>query len=142
MEDNHIHKAPHFSGPDLVAQARIYAIQAHSRINHRRKYSLEPYDVHLKDVADIISSSTDDEEMIAAAWLHDVVEDTPATFFEIEQKFGSAVAQLVAEVTDISTSAHGNRATRKAIDRAHLSNASWRGKTIKLADLIDSYNFV
>ena len=35
---------------DLISRARIYAIEAHSRINHRRKYSLEPYDVHLKDV--------------------------------------------------------------------------------------------
>lgn len=138
MKDNTTRKTPLLSGPDLIAKARTYAIQAHSRINHRRKYSLEPYDVHLKDVADILSSATDDAEMIAAAWLHDVVEDTPATFFEIEQQFGPEVAQLVAEVTDISTSAHGNRATRKAIDRAHLSNASWRGKTIKLADLIDN----
>ena len=122
----------------LVARAKIYAIEAHSRINHRRKYSLEPYDVHLKDVADIVSGVTDDEEIIAAAWLHDVVEDTPATFLNLEQEFGSSVAQLVAEVTDVSMPANGNRATRKALDRAHLANASWRGKTIKLADLIDN----
>jgi len=122
----------------LVLRARDFAIKAHSRINHRRKYSNEPYDVHLKDVADIIKTVTDDQELIAAAWLHDIVEDTPATFLELEQKFGPAIAQLVAEVTDVSSPGNGNRATRKAIDRAHLARASVRGKTIKLADLIDN----
>ena len=123
---------------DLVSRARLYAIEAHSRINHRRKYSLEPYDVHLKDVADIVSTVTEDVEIIAAAWLHDVVEDTPATFLDLEKEFGPQVAQLVSEVTDVSSPANGNRATRKALDRAHLAKASWRGKTIKLSDLIDN----
>jgi len=123
---------------NLAARARIYAIEAHSRINHRRKYSFEPYDVHLKDVAEIVSAVTDDEEIIAAAWLHDVVEDTPATFVNLEQEFGPSVAQLVSEVTDVSSPANGNRATRKALDRAHLAKASWRGKTVKLADLTDN----
>lgn len=123
---------------DLVSRAKVYAVEAHSRINHRRKYSLEPYDVHLKDVADIVSTVTDDEEIIAAAWLHDVVEDTPATFLDLEKEFGHQVAQLVSEVTDVSSPVNGNRATRKALDRAHLAKASWRGKTIKLSDLIDN----
>lgn len=123
---------------DFLSRARVYAIEAHNRINHRRKYSLEPYDVHLKDVVEILLTVTDDEEIIAAAWLHDIVEDTPATFLDLEKEFGPQVAQLVSEVTDVSVPANGNRATRKALDRAHLAKASWRGKTIKLADLIDN----
>ncbi len=123
---------------NLVARARTYAIQAHSRINHRRKYSLEPYATHLKDVADIVASVSDDAETIAAAWLHDIVEDTPATFLDLEQEFSPTLAQLVSEVTDVSRPVDGNRATRKALDRAHLAKASERGKTVKLADLIDN----
>lgn len=123
---------------DLVRKARRYATEAHSRINHRRKYSLEPYDVHLKDVADIVASVTDDAEMIAAAWLHDVVEDTPASFIDVEREFGHALAELVGELTDVSRPSDGNRATRKAIDRARLAGVSRRAKTIKLADLIDN----
>jgi HD domain len=123
---------------DLTSQARRYATEAHSRINHRRKYSLVPYDVHLKNVADIVASVTDDQEMIAAAWLHDVVEDTPASFLDLEKEFGMGVADMVSEVTDVSRSSDGNRATRKALDRAHLACASRRGKTLKLADLIDN----
>ncbi len=123
---------------DLVSRARSYATEAHSRINHRRKYSLELYDIHLKNVAEIVASVTSDPEMIAAAWLHDVVEDTPASFFDIEKEFGVNIAELVGEVTDVSRPSDGNRATRKTIDRTHLSGVTIRGKTIKLADLIDN----
>ncbi len=123
---------------DVVGRARRYAIEAHSRINHRRKYSSEPYDVHLRNVAEIVASVTDDQEMIAAAWLHDVVEDTPASFLDIEKEMGLGVADLVGELTDVSRSSDGNRATRKSLDRAHLACASTRGKTIKIADLIDN----
>ena len=123
---------------DLVVRARRYATEAHSRINHRRKYTSEPYDVHLKNVANIVASVTEDPEMIAAAWLHDIVEDTPASFLDLEQEFGLQVAELVGELTDVSRPSDGNRATRKSIDRAHLAGASARGKTIKLGDLLDN----
>jgi len=123
---------------DLVARARDYAVNAHRRIDHRRKYNKQPYAVHLKAVAELVASVTDDEEMIAAAWLHDTVEDTPATFGDIETAFGPAVSRLVRELTDVSKPGDGNRAVRKGIDRAHLAGASSRAKTIKLADLIDN----
>jgi (p)ppGpp synthase/HD superfamily hydrolase len=69
--------------------------------------------------------------------LHDVIEDTDRTYEDIRDAgFGFPVADLVREVSDISTSADGNRAVRKAIDRDHLAKASPGGQTIKLADLI------
>ena len=124
--------------PDLVDRARIYATEAHQRINHRRKYNNEPYHVHLSAVAKLVASVTYDKELIAAAWLHDTVEDTQATLEDIEETFGMPVAELVEELTDISRPGDGNRATRKRIDRLHLSQASKRAKTVKLADLIDN----
>ena len=124
--------------PDLVDRARFYATEAHQRINHRRKYNNEPYHVHLSAVAKLVASVTDDKEVIAAAWLHDTVEDTQATLEDIEETFGMPVAELVEELTDISRPGDGNRATRKRIDRLHLSQASKRAKTVKLADLIDN----
>ncbi|MET0068063.1 MAG: HD domain-containing protein [Candidatus Thiodiazotropha sp.] len=123
---------------DLIARAIQYATQAHARIDQRRKYSNQPYDVHLKAVARLVGEVVDDDEMIAAAWLHDTVEDTPATVEDIEQEFGPDVAQLVSELTDISRPGDGNRATRKRIDRNHIARSSVRAKTIKLADLIDN----
>ena len=80
---------------DLVPRAMQFAIQAHERIDQRRKYSNQPYDTHLKAVADMVASVSGDLEMLAAAWLHDVVEDTAATIEDVRQEFGNGVAQLV-----------------------------------------------
>ncbi len=123
---------------NLVAKARTFATQAHQRIDHRRKYSKQPYDVHLRSVAELVAGVGADAEMLAAAWLHDIVEDTPVTLEEVEREFGPAVAGLVKELTDVSRPGDGNRIARKAIDRAHLAVASPRAKTIKLADLCDN----
>ncbi len=126
------------SAADLVERARLYATSAHQRIDQRRKYSKQPYHVHLEAVARLVASVSDDAEMIAAAWLHDTVEDTPATLDDIETQFGMPVAELVEELTDVSKPGDGNRARRKAIDRQHSAQASPRAKTVKLADLIDN----
>ncbi len=122
----------------LVEKAKQFATIAHKRINQLRKYNNQPYTVHLSSVANIVASVTDDEEMIAAAWLHDVVEDTPATLYDVEKEFGTGVAELVENLTDISKPGDGNRLTRKSIDKKHIAHASQRAKTIKLADLIDN----
>lgn len=123
---------------DLVGRARDYATKAHQRIDHRRKYSHQPYQVHLQAVAELVTGVSDDPEVIAAAWLHDTVEDTPATLEDIENQFGRPVAELVEELTDVSKPSDGNRAKRKAIDLSYLALASPRAKTVKLADLIDN----
>jgi hypothetical protein len=123
---------------DLVHRAQDFATNAHKRIDHRRKYTKQVYTVHLASVARIVASVTDDQEMIAAAWLHDVVEDTPATLYDIETSFGFGVAELVENLTDISKPSDGNRQQRKEIDRRHIAEASSRAKTVKLADLIDN----
>jgi hypothetical protein len=123
---------------DLVHRAREFAVGQHTLIGHRRKYTKLPYSEHLKNVAHLVASVTDDEEMIAAAWLHDVVEDTTATLEDVEGAFGKGVAGLVEWLTDVSRPGDGNRVARKAIDRAHLARADRRAKTIKLADLIDN----
>jgi (p)ppGpp synthase/HD superfamily hydrolase len=74
--------------------------------------------------------------MIAAAWLHDTVEDTGVTSELIRAEFGDEVATLVGWLTDVSRPDHGNRAARKAVDRAHTAAAPAQAQTIKLADLI------
>lgn len=130
--------------PDLVNRASEFAKNAHDSIEHRRKYVDAPYHVHLQRVADIVASVTDDAESIAAAWLHDVIEDVAPKNNQydaesISRLFGERVLKLVLEVSDISKPSDGNRAARKAIDRAHYANASPAGKTIKLADLIDNF---
>jgi hypothetical protein len=123
---------------DLISRAKAYATLEHKRIDQRRKYSNQPYQVHLEAVASIVATVSDDEEMIAAAWLHDVVEDTPATLGDLQKEFGDSTAKLVEHLTDISRPSDGNRVKRKEIDRLHIAQGSERAKTIKLADLIDN----
>jgi hypothetical protein len=122
----------------LVVRARSFASQAHRHIDHRRKYSNQPYEVHLKGVAELVRSVTDDAEVQAAAWLHDLVEDTALTIGDVRREFGERVALLVSDLTDVSRPGDGNRAIRRAIDRQHLKAATPDAKTIKLADLMDN----
>lgn len=121
---------------DLVTKAREFATQAHA--GQKRKYSGQPYIVHPIAVAELVATVTEDQEVIAAALLHDTVEDTPVTIDEIEACFGPRVAALVSDLTDVSRKEDGNRAARRAIDRAHTALASPDAKTIKLCDLIDN----
>ncbi|MFZ4478271.1 MAG: HD domain-containing protein [Rhodoferax sp.] len=123
---------------DLVTRASAFATQAHRHIDHRRKYSKQPYEVHLKGVVHEVGSVTDDPEVCAAAWLHDLVEDTEVTLGDIRREFGERVAALVSDLTDVSRPGDGNRVARKAIDRRHLQAATPAAKTIKLADLMDN----
>ena len=127
------------SGMDIVRKAQVYAMAAHAAIGQKRKYTGEPYIVHPAEVASIVASvpgSTPD--MVAAAWLHDVVEDTGCTFTDIHMAFGIDIATLVGWLTDVSKPEDGNRAVRKAIDRAHTAEAPAEAQTIKLADFISN----
>ncbi len=126
-----------FQKYQMIEQAATFARRAHESVNQKRKYSGEPYFVHCAEVADLlIEHAAAPCEVVAAALLHDVVEDTPVTNEQIRELFGDWVADLVSEVTDVSKPGDGNRATRKAIDRQHLAKASYWGATIKYADLI------
>lgn len=118
----------------LYDRAFEFAARAHA--GQVRKYSKEPYIVHPVAVAHIVAGITNDEVMIAAALLHDVVEDTPVTLVEIEANFGERVARLVEGLTDVSRPEDGNRAARRAIDREHTARAIPDVHTIKLADLL------
>lgn len=123
---------------DLENRAKAFATERHGRIDQRRKYTNEPYITHPEAVANLVRSVPHTEEMLAAAWLHDTVEDAGATLDEIEREFGIVVACFVEQLTDVSKPTDGNRAARKAIDRAHSAKASPEAQTIKLADLIDN----
>ncbi len=120
----------------LELKAKRFATNAHGSIGQTRKYTGEPYINHPAGVVEILRLVSHTEEMISAAWLHDVVEDTPVELEEIRREFGDGVAAMVEMVTDVSRLQDGNRAIRKLIDLEHLSLANPDAKTIKLADLI------
>lgn len=125
----------------VVEKARIFATAAHAAVKQTRKYTNEPYINHPIEVAAIITNTpiTDwDFNMIAAALLHDVVEDTGVTIQLIQKEFGEDIADLVGWLTDVSTPEDGNRAQRKRIDLEHTAASPARAQTIKLADLISN----
>ena len=123
---------------DLVERARIFATAAHAAVAQLRKYTNEPYIVHPAEVVEIVRTVEHTDTMLAAAWLHDTVEDTGVTLETIRAEFGAEVADLVGWLTDVSRPDHGNRAQRKAVDRAHTAAAPAAAQTIKLADLISN----
>ena len=83
---------------DLFERALCYAIEKHS--GQRRKLSNIPYILHPMEVAAIVGTMTDDSATLAAAVLHDTVEDTDATLEELEEKFGRRVALIVMTETE------------------------------------------
>lgn len=121
---------------EIERKAMLFAHQKHSEIDQKRKYSGRPYIVHPHAVAELVRSVPHTPAMLAAAWLHDTVEDTKATHAEISENFVDPIPDYVLMLTDISRQEDGNRRVRKEKDRQHLRKAAPKAKTVKLADLI------
>ena len=83
---------------ELVSEAVVFAVKAHDGM--RRKNSDAPYILHPMEAAVIVGTMTADQNVIAAAALHDVVEDAGVTIEEVEEKFGKRVRDLVASETE------------------------------------------
>ena len=83
---------------ELVSEAIVFAAKAHDGM--RRKKSEAPYILHPMEAAVIVGTMTDDQNLIAAAALHDVVEDAGITLEEIKEKFGQRVWELVQSETE------------------------------------------
>ena len=109
-----------------LQEAIDFATKAHGK--QKRKYTGEPYISHPVAVMEMVREVPHTPEMLIAAVLHDTVEDTEVTLKDIKSRFGTKVAELVDGLTDV--------ATRKALDRVHLSKQGPEVQTIKLADLI------
>ena len=83
---------------ELVSEAIAFAVKAHDGM--RRKKGESPYILHPMEAAVIVGTMTDDQNLIAAAVLHDVVEDAGISIEEIENKFGKRVRDLVESETE------------------------------------------
>ncbi len=120
----------------VVAQAADFAARRHAG-QRRKGKAQEPYLNHLAEVAHLIASTAEapDTELIAAAWLHDTIEDTGTQREEIEALFGKTVAELVIEVTDDKTLP---KARRKELQVEKTPGKSDRAKVLKLADKISN----
>jgi len=85
-----------------------------------------------------MKSVTDDPAMLAAAVLHDVIEDCEVTANEIEREFGVVVAALVEMLTNPSKGSTAPRRERKIMDINHIAGCPIEVRIIKLADRIDN----
>ena len=83
---------------ELASEAIAFAVKAHDGM--RRKKGESPYILHPMEAAVIVGTMTDDQNLIAAAALHDVVEDAGVTVEEIEERFGKRVRELVESETE------------------------------------------
>ena len=83
---------------ELVTKAAIFAVNAHDGM--KRKTNKNPYILHPMEAASITGTMSESQELIAAALLHDVVEDAGITAKQIETEFGKRVAELVSSETE------------------------------------------
>ncbi len=124
------------SGLRLVSAAADLAARRHNGMARKGRGN-EPYINHLAEVASILAAVTegDDAGLVAAGWLHDIVEDTGTTREELAAKFGARVATLVVEVTDDMSLSKPQRRARQIADAPHKSPGA---KLIKIADKISN----
>ena len=122
------------SALNTVLKAMAFAARKH---RHQRRKDLEasPYINHPIDLADILANEAQitDAVVIAAAILHDTVEDTETTPEEITREFGPEISAIVAEVTDNKSLP---KEERKRLQVEHAAVLSYRAQQLKLADKI------
>ena len=135
---------------DIVTHAKLFATQRHVLDNHQLYGGVLPYTHHLEAVERVIRrfgvpflNGKEDDNLIAAAWLHDVVEDTrgrpnEVRAREIEEIFGEDIAMLVGAVTSEDGT---NRKIRNALTYPKIRAAGERATALKLADRIANVEY-
>ena len=123
----------------LLDRAIVFAVKAHAGTERRGKGF--PYIVHPMEAMEIVATMTPDQELLAAAALHDTVEDTDVTVEQIRAEFGERVASLVAAESDdvvegVSEEDSWHARKQAAIDR--LAHASHDAKMVALGDKLSN----
>ncbi len=123
----------------LLDKAIVFAVKAHANTERRGKGF--PYIVHPMEAVEIVATMTNDQELLAAAALHDTVEDTGVTLDQIRSEFGERVAKLVEEESDVfmegvSEAESWHARKQAAIDR--LAAASRDAKMVALGDKLSN----
>lgn len=124
---------------ELLDRAIVFAVKAHAGTERRGKGY--PYIVHPMEAVEIVATMTADQELLAAAILHDTVEDTEVTVEQLKAEFGERVASLVADESDVmpegmTEEASWHQRKQDAIDR--LSKASHDAKMVALGDKLSN----
>ena len=122
----------------LLDRAIIFAVHAHEGVERKGKGF--PYIVHPLEAVGIVATMTRDQELLAAAVLHDVIEDTDTTADDLRREFGERVALLVEAESDIKV--EGDQADswhqRKEFAIRRLANASRDVKIVAMGDKLSN----
>jgi len=118
----------------MLFETLAFAAHKH-RAQRRKDKEASPYINHPIALADVLANEggVDDPVTLAAAVLHDTIEDTETSYEELARKFGKEIADVVMEVTDDKTLEKAERKERQVTHAPHLSQAA---KLVKLADKI------
>ena len=130
---------------ELLDRAIIFAVKAHHNTERRGKGF--PYIVHPMEAVEIVATITPDQELLAAAALHDTIEDTDVTVDDIRREFGDRIAELVHAESDqingeVFDAANGDEEAtwharkQAAIDR--LAAAPHDAKIVALGDKLSN----
>lgn len=124
---------------ELLDRAIVFAVRAHAGTERRGKGF--PYIIHPLEAVEIVATMTSDQELLAAAALHDTVEDTNTTVEQIRAEFGDRIASLVAADSDtpiqgISREESWRIRKQAAIDR--IASASHDAKIVALGDKLSN----
>lgn len=120
---------------DLFDRAAQFAMEAHSGTERRGKGY--PYIIHPMEAAAIVATITNDQEMLAAAILHDTVEDTDVTIEQIRELFGDRVAELVQHET-APLDENMTWREKKAEQIKQLAEAPHDSKVVALGDKLSN----
>ena len=119
----------------LLDRAILFAVQAHAGTERRGKGF--PYIVHPMEAMSIAATMTADQEILAAAALHDVVEDTEVTLVQIRTQFGDRVARLVDTESDRLDDGLDWR-SRKEDSLRRLKEATYDEKIVAMGDKLSN----
>ena len=124
---------------ELLDRAIVFAVQAHAGTERRGKGF--PYIIHPMEAMEIMATMTTDQEILAAAALHDTVEDTEVTVEQIRDEFGDRIAALVADESEdrpegVTEEESWHDRKRAAIN--HLAKASHDAKMVALGDKLSN----
>ncbi len=124
---------------DLLDRAIIFAVQAHHNTERRGKGF--PYIVHPMEAVEIVATITPDQELLAAAALHDTIEDTDVTVEQLREQFGERIADLVHSESDqftegVSEEDSWHDRKQAAIDR--LAAAPRDAKIVAMGDKLSN----
>lgn len=123
----------------LLDKAIIFAVQAHHNTERRGKGF--PYIVHPIEAVEIVATISSDQELLAAAALHDTIEDTDVTVEQIRELFGERIASLVHEESDQFTdgvSEEDSWHDRKQAAINRLASASRDAKIVAMGDKLSN----